>query len=48
MKAVQRIPTRHSLPRRIWRAMERSWWPAIIFYLLVFTGVTVVNLWAAP
>jgi sulfite exporter TauE/SafE len=45
MKAIPRIKTvsRHSLPRRIFRAMERSWLPAILVYAFIFAAIAAAS-----
>lgn len=49
MKAVPRIPTvsRHSIPRRLYRAMCRSWLPAIAVYAFIFAALAAAN-WNTP
>ncbi len=45
MIRAHRIPTvtRRSIPRRIYRAMCRSWLPAIAIYAFVFAAIAAAN-----
>jgi len=45
MRAIPRIPTvtRRSIPRRIYRAMCRSWLPAIGIYAFLFAAIAVTK-----
>lgn len=48
MRSIPRIPTRRSIPRRLYRHMCRSWLPAIVIYTVFFAVVAIAEWGNAP